>query len=112
MATTLSHLFMVVSDLEAARRLLVDTLGLELLVEYPGYLRVGGGDGFHMGLEQGDPGPPGSIEITIAVDDADAAHARLVAAGIDVEGPPEDQPWGARHVWFRDFDGRRMSAYS
>lgn len=57
MTTSLSHLFMLVSDLAAQRRLFVDVLGLQVLVEYPGYVRVGGGGGFHIGMEQGSPGP-------------------------------------------------------
>jgi catechol 2,3-dioxygenase-like lactoylglutathione lyase family enzyme len=59
----LSHLFIVVSDLERARVFYVTDLGLDLLLETPGYLRVGGGGGFHLGIEEGDPrnvGAPGS----------------------------------------------------
>jgi uncharacterized glyoxalase superfamily protein PhnB len=39
------------------------------------------------------------------------AQRRLLEAGILVEGPPEEQEWGGRHVWFRDVDGRRMSVF-
>jgi uncharacterized glyoxalase superfamily protein PhnB len=35
----------------------------------------------------------------------------LMEAGVEVEAPPQDQDWGARHAWFRDGDGRRMSIY-
>ncbi|MGH8935854.1 MAG: VOC family protein [Acidimicrobiia bacterium] len=52
------------------------------------------------------------MEITIWVDDVDAMYERLVEAGVGVEGPPQVQEWGARHAWFRDGDGRRMSIYS
>lgn len=112
MGTRFSHIFMLVSNLEAQRRLFVDVLGLRILAEHPGYLQVGGDDGFHIGIEEGDPGPPNAMEITIWVDDVDAMYERLVEAGVDVEGPPQDQEWGARHAWFRDGDGRRMSIYS
>ena len=112
MGTELSHIFMLVSDLETQRRLFVDILGLSVLLKHPGYLRIGGREGFHIGMEQGNPGPPNAMEITIQVDDVDQMFERLVEAGVDVEGPPEDQDWGARHAWFRDGDGRRMSIYS
>ena len=52
-AARLSHVFMMVSDLEAQRRLLVDVVGLRVLLDEGDYLRIGGGDGFHLGLEQG-----------------------------------------------------------
>jgi uncharacterized glyoxalase superfamily protein PhnB len=38
-------------------------------------------------------------------------HRRLVEAGVSVEGPPDEQEWGGRHVWFRDVDGCRMSVF-
>jgi len=112
MSARLSHVFMLVSNLAAERHLLVDVIGLEVLVDEDGYLRVGGNGGFHLGLEQGDPVVAGDAEITIEVDDVDAAYSRLVAAGVRVEGPPKDQEWGARHVWIRDVDGRRLSVFS
>ena len=112
MATSLSHLFILVSDLAAQRLLFVDLLGLNVLDEQGGYLRVGGGDGFHIGCEEGDPGSVSAIEIVIRVDDVDTTYERLAEAGVAVEGPPQDQYWGARHAWFRDGDGRRMSIYT
>lgn len=112
MGARLSHVFVLVSDLAAERHLLVDVIGLEVLVDEGGYLRVGGNGGFHLGLEQGEPGVAGGIEINIEVDDVGAAYARLVEAGVPVEGPPKDEEWGARHVWFRDVDGRQLSVFS
>jgi predicted enzyme related to lactoylglutathione lyase len=43
-------------------------------------------------------------QIGFRVDDLDAAHARAVAAGIDVIHPPKPQPWG-RSARYRDPDG-------
>jgi catechol 2,3-dioxygenase-like lactoylglutathione lyase family enzyme len=111
--TTLSHLFMHVSSLERSRRFYVDLLGLSVLLEEPGYLRVGGADGFHIGLEERGPGQVGAagIEIVIRVDDVDTTYARL-AEQVPFESGPADQPWGARHVWLHDPDGYRLSLYS
>ncbi len=103
---------MIVSDLKRQVGLFVDLIGLEVLVEYPGYVRVGGGEGFHIGMEEGDPGPANRVEVTIQVDDVDHVYSQLKAGRVDVEGPPSDQPWGARHAWFTDQDGRRMSVFS
>ena len=44
---------MVVSDLEAERRLLVDIVGLQVLLEEGEYVRIGGRGGFHLGLRGG-----------------------------------------------------------
>jgi catechol 2,3-dioxygenase-like lactoylglutathione lyase family enzyme len=112
MVVRLSHIFMIVSNVEAQVRLLVDVVGLELLLQEEGYVRVGGNGGFHIGMEQGRPSVGNDVEINIEVDDIDAAHGRLIEAGAEVEGPPEQQEWGARHLWFRDVDGRRMSLFT
>lgn len=108
MSAEFSHIFLLVSDLEAQRHLFVDILGLSILAEHSGYLRIGGCDGFHIGMEEGSPGPPNAMEITIRVDDVDQMYERLGEAGVEVESPPK----GARHAWFRDGDGRRLSIYS
>lgn len=41
----------------------------------------------------------------LKVDDADAMHARLLAAGVPIVHAPEDKPWGERHFVVRDPNG-------
>ena len=110
----LSHLFILVGDLEQTRRFYVGVLGLEVLTEEPGYLRVGGRDGFHLGIEEGEPARVGAtgIEIVVEVDDVDSRYRELVAAGVTFDGPPKDQPWSARHAWLSDPDGYRLSIFT
>ncbi len=108
-----SHLFVHVRDIRRARRFYVDLLGLDVLLESDGYLRLGGDDGFHIGIEERgarDVGAPG-IEIVVRVPDVDLAFERLREAGIALTAPV-DQPWGARHAWLHDPDGYRLSIYS
>ncbi len=112
MSAEFSHVFMVVSDLDAQRRLFIDAIGLQLLVDEGKYLAIGGDEGFRVGLEQGVARGCEGTEINIRVDDLDSAYTRLLEGGVTVEGPPEEQEWGVRHVWFRDVDGRRMSVFS
>ena len=111
MPSSLSHLFMPVRSLDEARRLYVDLLGLEVLVDEGGYVRIGGNGGFHMGVEAEPDGVVKPADLVVRVDDVDAMVARLRAAGIDVTDP-EDQPWGARHAWLHDADGRPISIYA
>ena len=110
----LSHLFVRVSNLERTRAWYVDLLGLEVLVDEPEYLRVGGGGGFAIGFEAGPPGEVGAvgIEVVVEVDDVDRRYEELVAAGARADEPPGDQEWGARHAWLRDPDGYRVSIFS
>ncbi len=112
----LSHLFVSVLDLQATHRFYVGLLGLEVLEGGPGggYMRLGGGGGFHIGFEAIPAAavPTDGIEIVIRVEDVDALYERLVVAGVAVEVPPADQAWGARHLWLRDPTGYRVSIYS
>ena len=116
MAPHLSHLFVSVRDLHATHRFYVEQLGLGVLVGGPDrtYMRLGGGGGFHIGFEviPAAANPTDGIEIVIRVEDVDAVHARLSAAGVAFDAPPADQVWGARHVWLRDPTGYRVSLYS
>lgn len=108
----LSHLFVHVRSLAEARRFYVDLLGLEVLIEEPGYLRVGNADGWHMGMEEAEPVGADGLELVLRVDDVDEAFRRLSDAGVTFETEPEDMEWGARHAWLRDPSGYRLSIYS
>ena len=110
--TAYSHLHVHVSSLERTRAFYVGQLGLEVLLERPGYVRIGGGDGFHIGFEEGSPVGSAGIEIVIRVDDVDEAYERFRAAGVVFDTAPEDQPWGARHAWLHDPDGYPLSICS
>lgn len=43
------------------------------------------------------------------VDDVDAVHAALIAAGYAPESAPADAPWGERYFHVRDPDGHEIS---
>src|SRR5436190_1800051 len=49
------------------------------------------------------PWPQG--EVAFFVEDVDAEHARLLAAGVRVLAPPRDRPWGERTLHIADPDG-------
>ena len=118
MATVLSHLFVHVTSFVRSKAFYVDTLGLELLdgngEDGSGYMRVGGADGFSIGMEERPGAEVGAagIEIVVRVDDVDAMWRRLSTKGYPVVSPPADQPWGMRHAWLLDPDGYRISISS
>jgi catechol 2,3-dioxygenase-like lactoylglutathione lyase family enzyme len=120
MPSSLSHLFFHVRDLAAARFFYAGLLELEVLVDEGGYLRVGGRDGFHIGLEQwpDDQMPPGAppsgpqdpdLEIVVRVGDVERACKRLRLAGFPIVLGPMETPWGTLHAWTRDPEGRSVS---
>ncbi|WP_283135895.1 VOC family protein [Rhizohabitans arisaemae] len=48
----------------------------------------------------------GRVGFFLRVDDFDAAHARMVAAGVEFPVPPRDEPYG-RIAVFLDLEGNR-----
>jgi catechol 2,3-dioxygenase-like lactoylglutathione lyase family enzyme len=124
MPTYLSHLFLETTNLTQTRHFWTHALGLTLLEDRGPYIKIGDphAHGFTIGIEQ-HPDPDAARdrianargelpEITIHVDNVDATAAHLQTLGIPIEDGPADQPWGARHAWLRDPDGRRISIYS
>lgn len=57
---------------------------------------------------------PGSEEpeISIEVDDVDAAHAAAERLGAEIVRPLTDEPWGVRRFFVRDPDGHVVNVVS
>ena len=51
------------------------------------------------------------LTVTLRVQDADAAHARLAASGLEL-GPVRTHAWGARLFRFYDPEGHRLEVWS
>lgn len=48
-------------------------------------------------------------DLSIQVDDVDAAFARMQAAGFAIEYGPADEPWGVRRFYVRDPFGKLVN---
>jgi catechol 2,3-dioxygenase-like lactoylglutathione lyase family enzyme len=59
-------------------------------------------------LEQGTPAPSGT-SVYFVVGDADELHAFHRAAGVAVDEPPADRPYGLRDYSIRDLYGYRLT---
>jgi catechol 2,3-dioxygenase-like lactoylglutathione lyase family enzyme len=51
-------------------------------------------------------------EVSVEVDDVDAAHAAAVRAGAEIVHPLTDEPWGVRRFFVRDPDGHVINVLS
>ncbi|MER6100113.1 VOC family protein [Streptomyces sp. NPDC001728] len=51
-------------------------------------------------------------ELSVEVDDVDAAYAAVLAAGAEIVHPLTDEPWGVRRFFTRDPDGRVINVLS
>lgn len=52
------------------------------------------------------------VEVSIEVDDVDAAYEQARAAGLEVVRPLRDEPWGIRRFFVRDPTGRTINVAS
>ena len=122
----LSLVAIVVDDYDQAIAFFVGSLGFELVEDSPAVTSAGGrpkrwvvvrppgaetgillarADGERQAAAVGDQ-VAGRVGFFLTVDDFDAAHARLLAAGVEVIGEPRTEPYG-RVVVFLDIAGNR-----
>ncbi len=116
---------LVVRDYDPAIRFFVDVLGFELVEDGPSVTNDGrpkrwvvvrprGGEtGILLARADGEQQTPivgaqfaGRVGLFLRVDDFDAMHARLLAAGVEFVSPPRREPYG-RVAVFRDVEGNK-----
>lgn len=122
-AATRRITLLVYRDLGAAQAWLVDVFGLAAgSLSYDGtrvvHAEVFAGDGviwMHREAPEHNMVSPLAIgglctaSVAIQVDDVDAHHARVAAAGAEVTGGPVDQPYGYREYSALDLEGHLWS---
>jgi catechol 2,3-dioxygenase-like lactoylglutathione lyase family enzyme len=113
MKLTYARLF--VDDLEAARRFYRDTLGLTELWIWND-VACGYDVGVTLIIEATDGKHPEEVGrfagLSLDVDDIDAEHQRLSAAGVQFTHPPTRQPWGGTLAHFKDPAGNVLTLVS
>lgn len=106
----------IVANIEApdpaeAEKFYRDVLGLDLLMDH-GWLRTYG-CGSKMSVQVGVAAEGGSgtavPDLSIEVDDLDAALDRVGKAAIRVEYGPVREPWGVRRFYVRDPFGKLVN---
>lgn len=59
-----------------------------------------------------DKTAPVTPDMSVEVDDVDAVHAALLAAGADIVRPLRDEEWGVRRFFVKDPNGRIVNVLS
>lgn len=96
----------------AARSFYQDLLGLDLLMDH-GWIATYGSNETKMNIQisfasQGGSGTA-TPDLSIEVDDVDAACERIRSAGFPIEYGPVDEPWGVRRFYTRDPFGKLIN---
>jgi catechol 2,3-dioxygenase-like lactoylglutathione lyase family enzyme len=99
------------SDVAAGKRFYQEVLGLDVLMDQGWIATYGSREKASVQvsiMSEGGSGTP-VPDLSIEVDDLDAALARVKAAGIAVEYGPAEEPWGVRRFYVRDPFGKLVN---
>lgn len=98
-------------NVAAAAAFYRDLLGLDLLMDHGWIATYGSAERMRVQVGIASEGGSGTPvpDLSIEVDDVDAALARMRAAGIAIEYGPADEPWGVRRFYIRDPFGRLLN---
>lgn len=102
------------SDIAAAKRFYQDVLGLDVVMDHGWIRTLGSQDKMNVQISFAAEGGSGSPvpDLSIEVDDVDAALDAMKAAGFAIEYGPADEPWGVRRFYVRDPFGRLVNILS
>ncbi|MEU9499501.1 VOC family protein [Streptomyces sp. NPDC048196] len=100
------------SDPERSRAFYGEALGLEIYREFGtgaerGTVYFLGGGFLEVSGRTTEPATD-TLRLWLQVADAEAAHRKLVARGVEVLQPPVQEPWGLIEMWIADPDGHRI----
>ncbi|HEY4199991.1 MAG TPA: glyoxalase superfamily protein [Devosiaceae bacterium] len=98
-------------NIPAARRFYGDVLGLEVLMDHGWIATYGSAELASVQIsfaEHGGSATP-TPDLSIEVDDLDAALAGMQQAGFAIEYGPVEEPWGVHRFYVRDPFGRLVN---
>ena len=72
-------------------------------------LRLARGDGIQISFASEGGSHTPTPDLSIEVDDIDAALERMKSAGFTIEYGPVDEPWGVRRFYVRDPFGKLIN---
>jgi catechol 2,3-dioxygenase-like lactoylglutathione lyase family enzyme len=100
-----------VPDPAAAKRFYQDILGLDALMDMGWIVTYGSREQMSLQVSfmtEGGSGTP-VPDLSIEVDDLDAALARVQKANVPIEYGPVNEPWGVRRFFVRDPFGKLVN---
>lgn len=98
-------------DIAAAKRFYGDVLGLEILMDLGWIVTFGTRQQMTVQLGVASEGGSGTRvpDLSVEVDDIDAALEAMRAGGFSIEYGPVDEPWGVRRFHVRDPFGKLVN---
>ncbi|HET9501399.1 MAG TPA: VOC family protein [Marmoricola sp.] len=97
---------LTVTDLQTAIREHTSVLGLRVVMDMEWVAFLADDAGRQLGLMTTDATAPVNPDVSVFVDDVDAAYDAASAAGLQIVHPLSTEPWGVRRFFYRDSSGR------
>ena len=99
------------ADVSAARRFYGEVLGLDILMDHVWIATYGSAETMSVQVSVATEGGSGTPvpDLSIEVDDLDAALRGMRAAGFAIEYGPATEPWGVRRFYVRDPLGKLVN---
>lgn len=99
------------ADITLARRFYQDILSLDVIMDHGWITTFGAARSMNVQLSIASEGGSGTEvpDLSIEVDDLDAAFAAMSASGFPIEYGPADEPWGVRRFYVRDPFGKLVN---
>jgi predicted enzyme related to lactoylglutathione lyase len=101
-------------DPAASRGFYEQVVGLEVVMDHGWIVTLAapGDHGVQLSVIGTDASAPVAPDVSIEVDDVDAAYAVAVARGDAIVHPLTDEPWGVRRFFVRDPSGKVINILS
>lgn len=98
-------------NIAAARRFYGEVLGLDVLMDHGWIATYGSAEPMQVQISFAAEGGSGTAtpDLSIEVDDVDAALGAMREAGFPIEYGPADEPWGVRRFYVRDPFGKLVN---
>ncbi|WP_182348262.1 VOC family protein [Tomitella gaofuii] len=97
---------LTVDDVDTAIAEHSSVLGMRVVMNMGWIAFLADYDGRQIGLMTTDATAPVNPDVSVFVDDVEAAHAAAVASGLKIVHPLSTEPWGVRRFFYRDTSGR------
>ena len=101
-------------DAAASGEFYGEVLGLEVVMDHGWIITFAAPDNpaAQISLMSEDASAPVQPDVSIEVDDVDAAHAAAQRLGYEIVHPLTDEPWGVRRFFVRDPNGKVLNILS
>lgn len=103
---------LTVADLAEAVRQHTEVLGLKVVMDHGWIVTLADEAGHQVSLMTNDATAPVNPDVSVFVDDVDAAYDAAAASSVEIVYPLSGEEWGVRRFFYRDSAGRVVNVGS